>query len=331
MTNIWVCGDCRSINRLSADRCYKCRAPRPPAGEEMAAASRSPLSSQPEPQDGLSMPDRPAISGSAAAAVNPSARIATLPAAVLGIALMVLVVGLRLMLTRLSLGATERILSGEEVPATDSEFAAAVGLLSPLLGVIAIGWLGIWASLVIRNVPLLGGGWPRFTPGQVFLEHVIPGWNVLRMPAVYREIQARLSRTGRANDPLIVAWVVFNIAAVLVVRPIGSTVASLALTPADAIGVSATVSYLSIGLQGLAILIIAMLIAEIEGNQADRAREIRGEITSKVPTLRAAGGVSRDARAAVVGRSVTVVGGRRARTRARPEEVPEPAHRATTS
>ncbi|MCI0345319.1 MAG: DUF4328 domain-containing protein [Chloroflexi bacterium] len=293
MTDIWVCGDCKSVNPMRSGRCYKCRAPRPPAGEEMAAAAASALEAEPAPPrviktldpervaaSGFGQPTprperiRPEVSPSAAAAINPTARLSTVPAAVLGIALLIGVLGLRLLLTRSSIASLEGLLAVGEPPPEEATLVGALGIVFPLLGVLAIAGLGFWAYRVMTNVPLLGGGWPRFTPGQAFLEHVIPGWNVLRTPGVYRDIQTRLSEDGGANDLLLVGWVLINIAAVVVVRPIGSTLASFGVTVEDQIAIIAVANYASIGLQGLAILMIAALILEIEGQQSARVRSL---------------------------------------------------------
>ena len=302
MKDIWVCGDCKSVNPMRSGRCYKCRAPRPPAGEEMAAAAASALEAEPEPPRILKTLDpklvassgilepapkpertRPEVSKSAAAAINPSARLSTAPAAVVGIALLILVLGVRLLLARAAISAQQQILAGGEVPLEDSTFIGALGIVFPLLGVLAIAGLGFWAYRVMTNVPLLGGGWPRYTPGQAFLEHVIPGWNVLRTPGVYREMQTRLSEDGDANDLLIVGWVLINIAAVVVVRPIGSTLASFASSADDYVAFISVASYVSIGLQGIAILMIAALVFEIESQQSTRARNLLAEAAPPPP------------------------------------------------
>jgi hypothetical protein len=328
MTNVWVCGDCHSVNPMRSGRCYKCRAPRPPEGEEMAAAAASAFEAEPEaprvvrmldPQrvaaSGFGQPPapvektRPEVSKSAQAAINPAARQTTMPAAIVGIALLIVVLGIRLVLMRSSLAATEAILRGETSD-PNADFIGPLGIFYPLFGVIAVGGLGFWASRVVANVPLLGGGWPRFTPGQAFLEHVIPGWNVLRTPGVYRDIQTRLSEDGDANDLLIVAWVLLNIAAIVIVRPIGSTLAGFADSVESALTIITVVNYLSISLQGLAILVIALLVFEIEGEQRDRARLLLAGDAAPAPPV--ANKATEAAHSAVTGRSVAALGGTRA-------------------
>lgn len=304
MTNIWVCGDCKSVNPMRSGRCYKCRAPRPPAGEEMAAAAASAVEIEPEPPRVVKALDpervaalgilgpapkpertKPEVSKSAQAAINPAARVSTLPAAIVGITLMIAVLGLRFLLTRASLGSMGAILEGGGVPEEDSLFIGTLGIVYPLLGVLAIAGLGFWAYRVIVNVPLLGGGWPRFTPAQAFLEHVIPGWNVLRTPGVYRDIQTRLSEDGDTSDGLLVGWVLANIAAVVIVRPIGSTLSAFASSVEDQLAFIGVFNYLSIALQGIAILLIALLVAEIESQQTARAKALLAPTEEPKPVM----------------------------------------------
>jgi hypothetical protein len=303
MTNIWVCSDCKSVNPMRSGRCYKCRAPRPPAGEEMAAASATALEAEPEPPrviktldpervaaSGIFQPPpkertRPEVSKSAQAAINPAARVSTVPAAVVGIALMIAVLGVRFLLTRASLSSMGAILDGGGVPEEDSLFIGTLGLIYPLLGVLAIAGLGFWAYRVMTNVPLLGGGWPRFTPAQAFFEHVIPGWNVLRTPGVYRDIQTRLSEDGDVSDGLLVGWVLTNIAAVVIVRPIGSTLSAFSGSVDDQLAFISVFNYLSIALQGLAIVLIALLVAEIESQQSARAKSLLTPTEEPTPVI----------------------------------------------
>jgi hypothetical protein len=328
MSNIWVCGDCHSVNPVRSGRCYKCRAPRPPEGQEMTAAVATAFEAEPEAPRVVKMLDpqriaaagfgqpaapvektRPEVSKSAQAAINPQARLSTLPAAIVGIALLIVILGVRLVLMRSSLASTEAILRGE-VSDPNADFVGPLGILYPLFGVIAVAGLAFWAYRVMTNVPLLGGGWPRFTPAQALLEHVIPGWNVLRTPGVYREIQTRLSEDGDASDLLIVAWVLVNIAAVAIVRPIGSTIAGFADSVESALTIITVVNYLSIGLQGLAILLIALLVFEIEGQQRDRARMLLAGAAA--PAQPVADKPTEAAHSAVRGRSVAALGGTRA-------------------
>jgi hypothetical protein len=252
------------------------------------------------------------MTASSRAAINPAARSATTPAAVAGVVLMIAVLGLRLLLARTSLALTDDVISGEAIDESDIGLLGRLGIVYPLLGVLAIGGLGYWASRVVANIPLLGGGWPRFTPGQALIEHVIPGWNVLRTPGVYREMQVRLSPDGRSNDLLILAWVVVNIAAVVIIRPIGSTLAAFASTADDYVGMITLVSYLSIGMQAIAVLLIVLLIAEIEGQQTERVKTLGAEAASASKAAAAeAARTAPEVRAALTARPLTAIGGSR--------------------
>jgi hypothetical protein len=114
---------------------------------------------------------------------------------------------------------------------------------------------------------------------------VIPGWNVLRTPGVYRDIQARLSGDGAASDGLLVGWVLANIAAVVIVRPIGSTLSAFASSVDDLIAFNAVFNYLSIALQGVAIILIALLVAEIESQQSARAKSLLAPTQPTEPVM----------------------------------------------
>ena len=287
----------------------------------MAAASLPALHSTPEPPPGLAhlqpaaAPVPPAATASSLAAINPAARLATVPAAVLGVVLLVIVFGIRFLLTRASLDLTRRIATGEPVDQGEADLFGALSFVYPFLGVIAIGGLGFWASRVVSNIPLLGGGWPRFTPGQAFIEHVIPGWNVLRTPAVYREMQSRLSSTERSNDVLILTWVLVNIAAIVIVRPIGSTLASFASTTEDVLRAFSIANYLSIGLQAIAIVLIALIVVDIESVQAQRVRTLGTKAASVAKSAKGATATataaSTEARKSLAARPLTALGGRR--------------------
>jgi uncharacterized membrane protein len=142
---------------------------------------------------------------------------------------------------------------------------------------------------------------------------------------VYREMQVRLSPDGRSNDPLILAWVVVNIAAVVIVRPIGSTLASFASTADDYVGMTTLVSYVSIGLQAIAVLLTVLLIVEIEGQQTERVKTLAAEAASaSKATAAAAARTAPEVRAALAARPLTAIGGSRFSSRDEPARRAEP-------
>jgi hypothetical protein len=257
------------------------------------------------------------------AEIDPAARVDTVPAAVIGVVLLVLALGVRVLLTVFVAGLGRSIVNAEVVDQGELDRLGVLLLLNPVIALVAIAGLGYWASRVVANIPRLGGGWPQFTPGQAFIEHVIPGWNVLRVPAVYRDIQARLSPEGRSSDLLLLLWIVATVAAVLVVRPIGSFLAGLAPTTEGAIGTEIVVAAVSIALQAVAVLAIVMIVVDVEGLQAARVRELEGAgpRTAGPPPVSAA--AAAEAAAAFATRSITAVGGHRV-TLENDSRAPEP-------
>ncbi|MEO5965285.1 MAG: DUF4328 domain-containing protein [Candidatus Limnocylindrales bacterium] len=257
MTDIWVCGACKSVNPRRASRCYKCHAPRPPAGEELLAVDTPVL-------------QRTAVETAAGA----RGRKHTAIFAIVTIVLIAASMSFRWVSVIRSLDMLNGILAGS-VPTNDE----IVRIASQALGYYAAGLLGtlawgIWMGRVIANIPILGGGYPVVTPRTAILESVIPLFNLFRVPAVLRDITTRLSRTGAADNALIAPWWLFLAGSIFIERPIGSI---LLLFAPDIETAYRWVVVLSLAAAVMTIfggILAIAIVVRIERLQLSRARDL---------------------------------------------------------
>lgn len=200
----WVCGNCRSINRESADRCYSCRMPR--GGVAFDPSAREPSGRRITAETPAA--DQAATARSLGAAYRDSsmlaavAQIAVLLVTAVSLADVVLVVSVA--------NEVSGLLADPSIdPSGALDQVAAIGLLQYIeLGVWLLGlaaW-GAWLARVISNVPALGGGWPHETPRFAFISTLIPGGNLYWTTSTMREAIKLLSPGGQAGLGLITAW-----------------------------------------------------------------------------------------------------------------------------
>ncbi|HEY0443400.1 MAG TPA: hypothetical protein VGC90_04175, partial [Candidatus Limnocylindrales bacterium] len=192
----WVCGSCRSLNEGRADRCYKCRTPRAlveadPTQLIVAGAGAT--------------ESREAITAAATASVLGRYQSSAMRAAAAQSLIVATIVG-TLVSSVTGADAIAAILGG------DVAGALATRPLLLLLGVVNLGlaasalvaWAA-WLSRVIDNVPTVGLGWPSSTPTSAFFENFLPGLNLLRIPAIVRDVVRRLEPSGGRGESLIAA------------------------------------------------------------------------------------------------------------------------------
>jgi hypothetical protein len=194
----WVCGACRSINEFKSQRCYKCRTPRELGEADVSQLITAGAGATEATQTAAQAARTAALGGyrssDARAGLTQCLLVATAVLAVIAS-----VAGADLIGQALA-GDTEAIRENMAV-------VVAIGLaMYAAAGATLISWAA-WLSRVVDNVPKIGLGWPNVSPGQAVLENFLPGWNLLRVPAILRDVVTRLEPEGsRGNTLIAVAW-----------------------------------------------------------------------------------------------------------------------------
>lgn len=193
--DIWVCGECRSINNLRSKQCYRCRTPR-----DFAAV------------------DPNQIEGTG----HGKLREIALPefqstrwAAVLASALLILVA-----VTQVVATVSDAILFGRVLrnPGLLNDPAFYQSVESMVAGTVQVATLGIallaliawsfWLSRAVMAMPALGLGYPAANGLMAFLENFLPGLNLFRVPAIVRDVMRRLDPGSLRGEALIfAAWI----------------------------------------------------------------------------------------------------------------------------
>lgn len=196
MLDIWVCGSCHSINRERATVCYKCGGPRAKATGE---------------GEGL-RPTR------AIKARLSSGYRSTIELAMLASFAILLVVGAEIYTTVLErqsmvtvFGLLDGLAAGGSFDsgAWDAAFAPMDAIALPTLGVFVIALIAFatWLSVMVGNVPGLGGGEPSVTRLGTFVWAVIPVVNFRRIPKIIQEVLYRLDSRGGGVFLVGLAWI----------------------------------------------------------------------------------------------------------------------------
>jgi hypothetical protein len=193
--DIWVCGECRSINALRAKQCYRCRTPRDVAAvdpNEIEGTGHGRLRE-------IALPEFRSSRG----------------AAVLASALLIFLPVMQIVST-----AADAVLFGRLVrdPALLADPAFARSTESLVAGSVAIATLGVallaltawafWLSRVVMAMPALGLGYPAANGLMAFVENFLPGLNLFRVPAIVRDVIRRLEPESLRGEVLIfAAWI----------------------------------------------------------------------------------------------------------------------------
>jgi hypothetical protein len=186
--DIWVCAECRSINNAGARQCYNCRTPR-----DLAAVDPAMI-------EGTGQGKLRDIALPAFHSPRPYAFIATI--------LILATAALHVLYTLNSSALGKQILDG--VPATPVQlgFLDGMQIASFVTAVIAlVGW-STWLSRAVTAMPALGLGYPAATGLTAFAENFLPGLNLLRVPALVRDVVRRLEPGQNRGEALIfAAWI----------------------------------------------------------------------------------------------------------------------------
>jgi Domain of unknown function (DUF4328) len=197
MTDIWVCGECHSINRQRDNRCYKCGARQAVAAtgegstlrQEQAIAIRTVVGY------------RPALPLAIAASIF-LLGLAVVAFASIAQSLSILTFVNRQLDLLKATGQIDRAAFVALDASSDTLTIVQLAIIFPLLI-----FFGAWLSRVVSNVPALGGGIPGSTPANAFIRTLIPGVNLRTVPGIVQDVLYRLDATGGGVFMVGAAWV----------------------------------------------------------------------------------------------------------------------------
>jgi hypothetical protein len=198
VNDIWVCADCRSINRMRDASCYRCRAPRSGAIETPSLDLRS---------------------ENAVLERSTRSYVISWPLAGITAVLIVAVAILGLVILKLQVQDypamrqtfLDSIAGGRSsVDGSLAVESVQVVLLSGLrlgLALLALVCFAGWLALVARNVPLLGGGVPSRSPLRIFAYTLIPIWNLIKVPGIVQDLLYRVDPREGGAFMVMAAWI----------------------------------------------------------------------------------------------------------------------------
>jgi hypothetical protein len=258
----WVCGSCRSLNEVRSTRCYKCRTPRALAEADLstlitAGAGASEASA--------------AVTEAATAAVvggyrGSSARAGLVQCMLVATGIVAVVVNLA------GAEVIGRLLGG------DTEYARReIGALNDL-GWVVYGFAAAsllcwaaWLSRVVDNIPKVGLGWPNVSPTAAFIENFLPGWNLLRIPSILRDVLHRLERTGGRGDMLLAAGWLGLAGGTVLPAVLGLVLGFFASSLRQAVSIGVVLNQVGLGLKLVGVVALILLIRRIESRMAAAA------------------------------------------------------------
>ena len=249
---IWVCAECRSINNERAKQCYNCRTPK-----ERAAVD--PATIDPSSHGKLREVELPPFH-----TAKPFAAVASI--------LILATAGMQVVYT---LDYSSLVLQtlGDK-PATEEQlvFMGLLGLVTLGIGVLALVAWSLWLSRVVSAMPALGLGYPSATGLTAFIENFLPGLNLLRVPAIVRDVVRRVDpESGRGEALIFAAWIGL-LGGFVVPRVLGLVNGLTAETDEAALRSQLTIQGISIGLVVVGAIFLVALIWWIEA-RISRRRE----------------------------------------------------------
>jgi len=194
--DFWACSVCKSINQRRSDRCYSCHTPRAVAGASLAEVAMTPPGPSTAPLP-VAVPYRSSESRAVIATVA---------------TVLFILSGAVALWVFWSIG--ELRLNDKGVEA-DQLLAQRLPVLAatPALGIVALVSYAAWISRVVENMPAMGLGYSRVSPTLAFIEPLIPGFNLIAMPARMFEVLTKLE-SGLLGQALL------GIAILLVATPL---------------------------------------------------------------------------------------------------------------
>ena len=190
--DIWVCGQCRSVNKLRSKQCYNCRTPK-----DLAAVDPSDIAGTGHGQlREIALPEFSSSRG--------EAMLASL--------LILLVAGMNVISTVTTSRVLTTLVDDPDVIPAGLTTATAVALATLGVGLLALTAWAFWLSRVVSAMPALGLGYPAANATMAFLENFLPGLNLFRVPAIVRDVVRRLEPDqgpgqGRGEALIFAAWI----------------------------------------------------------------------------------------------------------------------------
>ena len=196
MTDIWVCGNCHSINRQRSKNCYKC-------GSAQSVAATD---------DGATHRQEQAIAMRSVVAYR--------PAAALGLAASIFLVGLaavqvfgiiesfglaRFFTSQLDLLKASGTFDDGAFNARLAD-SSRLDVISLAVVLPALLFFAAWLSRVVSNVPALGGGIPGASPWRAFVTTLIPVTNLRTVPGIIQDVLYRLDPKAGGIFMVGIAW-----------------------------------------------------------------------------------------------------------------------------
>ena len=248
--DIWVCAECRSINNARAKQCYNCRTPR-----DLAAVDPAMI-------EGTGHGKLRDVALPAFHSPRPYAFVATI--------LILATAALHVLYTLNSSALGTQVLSG--VPATPVQlrFLDGMQIASFVTAVVALVAWSIWLSRAVTAMPALGLGYPAATGLTAFAENFLPGLNLLRVPALVRDVVRRLEPGQNRGEALIFAAWIGLLGGFLVPR-VGAVVAGMSAdSPETLLRSQLPILGVSTGLVLVGAIFLVALIWWIEARIARR-------------------------------------------------------------
>ena len=190
--DIWVCGQCRSVNNLRAKQCYNCRTP-----QHLAAVDPTKIEGTGHGQlRDIALPEFSASRGEA----------------MLASVLILLVAGLNVVSTVVTATVVPTLIDDSATSADLMNLTSATSISIATIGVaiLALTAWAYWLSRVVSAMPALGLGYPAANSLMAFVENFIPGLNLLRVPAIVRDVVRRLEpgeTQARGEALIFAAWI----------------------------------------------------------------------------------------------------------------------------
>jgi hypothetical protein len=249
--DIWICNVCRSINPISANRCYRCHTP-----IQLAAAKPEDLTVQQAPRERHEERVGRFRGTETLATLTTVAAIAFILAGFLAIWTVFQVNDLR-------------VTEGRQ--AADDLFQSRLFLIipAPIIGVLALVAYALWIRRIVENLPALGLGFARVSPTWAFAEPLIPGFNLYSIPARIADVIQKLGGHLYATALIGLAWFLVVVPAALLLYVARFT--RIFGSGADLLRVTSLSSLIVFAFQAVALILMLVVIWQVEKLQRAKA------------------------------------------------------------
>jgi hypothetical protein len=184
---VWVCAECRSINNNRAKQCYNCRTP-----QHLAAVDPATI-------EGTGHGKLREVALPSFHSPKPYAAIAS--------TLILATAGLQLVQTIGTTTLLLQILDGTAATDEQLSYIGTVGLTSLAVAIVALVCWSLWLSRAVTAMPALGLGYPAASGTMAFVENFLPGLNLLRVPAIVRDVARRIEPgQGERGEDRATRW-----------------------------------------------------------------------------------------------------------------------------